>query len=170
MANPVAPAPLWRRLGAAVYDALLLLGLWLVTLTLDVIFRDLAGLARSEVLLRILLFLIGLGFFGWFWTHGGQTLGMRSWRLRVRREDGAALRWPVAATRYVVMLLSWVTLLTPLLLQLPHLRELPNAQPVAAAAAALSIAALVLMQLDARRRAPCDRISGTEVVALPKAG
>ena len=33
------------------------------------------------------------GVFCGFWTHGGQTLGLRAWHLRVVREDGAPLRW-----------------------------------------------------------------------------
>ncbi len=27
-------------------------------------------------------------FFVWFWSHGGQTLGMRAWRLKIQRMDG----------------------------------------------------------------------------------
>ena len=29
--------------------------------------------------------------FGWFWTHGGQTLPMKTWRLRVLRQPGRLL-------------------------------------------------------------------------------
>lgn len=30
-------------------------------------------------------------FFIWFWTHGGQTLGMRAWRLKIQRMDGSTI-------------------------------------------------------------------------------
>jgi len=30
-------------------------------------------------------------FFIWFWTHGGQTLGMRAWRLKIQRMDGSSI-------------------------------------------------------------------------------
>jgi uncharacterized RDD family membrane protein YckC len=39
-------------------------------------------------------------FYTWFWTHGGQTLGMRAWRIRVHRDDGAPLRWRDALLRF----------------------------------------------------------------------
>lgn len=97
-----APAPLWRRLAAAVYDALLLIALWMVALWLDVVMRDALGLDRNWPALRAYLFLLGLFFFGWFWTHGGQTLGMRAWRLRLLDAQGRVPGWPALALRYVV--------------------------------------------------------------------
>lgn len=141
MSAPVLPAPLWRRLLAAVYDGLLLIGLWLLALILEVIVRDqLLGLERHWLALRVYLFVIGLWFFGWFWIHGGQTLGMRVWRLQVRRDDGAALRWPIALLRYAAAYLSW----------------------------GLAGLGMLWCLIDARRRAFHDLLAGTEVVVLPK--
>jgi uncharacterized RDD family membrane protein YckC len=34
------------------------------------------------------------------WAHGGQTVGMRAWRIRVVRDDGGALGWGRAAARF----------------------------------------------------------------------
>lgn len=169
MSPLITPAPLWRRLIASVYDGLLLLALWLVALVIDVVVRDLVGAPRNFAVLQLMLFLIGLGFFGWFWTHGGQTLGMRSWRLQLRRNDGAGLRWPIAALRYALMLLSWSVVLTPFLLRLPHLKDLPQTPWTIAVTAVATVVGVMTMLLDGRRRAPCDRLSGTEVVELPKA-
>lgn len=39
-------------------------------------------------------------FFSAFWAHGGQTLGMRAWRIRVVRDDGGGLEWPRAILRF----------------------------------------------------------------------
>ena len=39
-------------------------------------------------------------FFCGFWVHGGQTLGMRAWRLRVVRDDGHPLGWARAMARF----------------------------------------------------------------------
>lgn len=139
MSEPILPAPLWRRLAASIYDGLLLLALWMVGTLMDVVVRDLIGMPRDMHSLQLLLFLIGLAFFGWFWTHGGQTLGMRAWRLQVRREDGLPLRWPVAAARYACAYLSWIC-------------------------AGLG---LLWCLIDARRRSWHDLLSGTEVVVLP---
>jgi len=46
-------------------------------------------------------------FFAWFWTHGGQTLGMRAWRLRILQRDGQPLNWRLALFRYVISLPMW---------------------------------------------------------------
>ncbi len=109
--NPIAsiPAPLWRRLAAATYDALLLIGLWLAATFLawlvEQMFRE--G-ALPSTFMRAYLFLLTFGFFGWFWTHGGQTLGMRAWRLQLVRENGHAIGWPVAMLRFAVAIPSWL--------------------------------------------------------------
>lgn len=161
------PAPIWRRLAAAVYDGLLLVGLWMVALVIDTVVRDLFGLDRNWAALRAYLFLVGLGFFGWSWTHGGQTLGMRSWRLRVQRVDGASLRWLDAALRYALMLLCWGIALTPAFLQLPQLATRPNAATILVATLIATAVGVLWARLDARRRAPQDLLSRTELVLVP---
>ncbi|MBL6748867.1 MAG: RDD family protein, partial [Nevskia sp.] len=159
------PAPLWRRLAAALYDALVLGASWLVAAFADVVIRDLAGLPRSTTFLQALLFLVGLAIFGWQWTHGGRTVGMRAWRLLLRREDGAPLRWPVAAVRYAAMLASWLVALAPWFLAvLPAKAAVPHRGALLAATSALTLLGVALFFLDGRRRAPHDRIAGTEVV------
>ena len=49
-----------------------------------------------------------LAFFAYFWTHGGQTLGMRAWRLRLLRADGARLTCSDAALRWLT---AWISAL-----------------------------------------------------------
>lgn len=44
-------------------------------------------LIQSKVYSGYLLAVVGF-FFVWFWSHGGQTLGMRAWRLKIQRMDG----------------------------------------------------------------------------------
>lgn len=49
-----------------------------------------------------------LGFHAWFWSHGGQTLGMRAWRIRLLTEDGTPVGPKQATVRY---LLAWLSVL-----------------------------------------------------------
>lgn len=49
-------------------------------------------------------------FYGWFWTHGGQTLGMRAWNLYLIKPDGKFIDWKIACTRYCAALFSWIPL------------------------------------------------------------
>ncbi len=101
------PAPLWRRLGAALYDALLLFGvLFVVALP----FTVLAGITWGDPrypLLQFVLYAVVYLYFGWFWTHGGQTLGMKTWRVRLVRRDGGRVDWLQVTVRLGVALLSW---------------------------------------------------------------
>ena len=92
---PAQTATLLRRLGALLYDSLLLSGLLLLATAVFIIPYDLLA-ARPyphdallyRTLLQLYLLAVIAGFFVYFWTHGGQTLGMRAWRLRLVRDDG----------------------------------------------------------------------------------
>lgn len=93
------------------YDALLLWGiLFLAGLPLPLIAEETRQIWWVVVLIQAYLLLICLLFFCWFWVHGGQTLGMRAWRLRVVNPDGTTVTWRRAVIRFFSALLSWVPL------------------------------------------------------------
>ena len=94
-----------RRLGAMLYDALLLVALWFLAVAVWLPFTGGEAIPYPG-LLRVWLLAVSFGFFGWFWTHGGQTLGLRAWRLRVERADGAPLTWRDALLRFGLMIPS----------------------------------------------------------------
>ncbi|MFQ3234992.1 MAG: putative RDD family membrane protein YckC [Paraglaciecola sp.] len=52
-----------------------------------------------------------IGFFMWFWCHGGQTLGMRAWRLRLFSTSDAPLGYGRALLRMIFSLGGLGTLL-----------------------------------------------------------
>ena len=52
--------------------------------------------------------LVAFVFYGWFWTHGGQTLGMRAWKLKLVRQDGETVTWLQALFRFCYAILSWI--------------------------------------------------------------
>ncbi len=101
---------LFRRLAAIAYDVLLLAAVLLVAVAIITFLLE-AGLGYSldptNILYRLYLVLISIGFFIWFWLRGGQTLGMRVWHLQVVRSNGQPLRLQDALLRYAVALLSW---------------------------------------------------------------
>jgi len=96
------PANLLRRLMAIVYDSLALIAILMVAALPPVL---IVGGAMPSALLRIAFQLYLLGvlflFFGWFWVHGGQTIGMRAWRLKVVGNDGNVLTWGGAGLRFL---------------------------------------------------------------------
>lgn len=112
-------AGLWRRLAAALYDGLLLLATWFVLLFAYAILRstvqpaDPAGpiepllpAAVAPWVVPPLLWAVSAAFYGWFWRHGGQTLGMQAWRLRLVTADNRPLRWRDCLLRCAVGTLS----------------------------------------------------------------
>ncbi|NCA68584.1 MAG: RDD family protein [Sphingobacteriia bacterium] len=102
---------LGRRIGALLYDSTLLLGVLILALMLVVIpYGLLTGTTpdgHPVSLLLMRLYLLGIigGFYVFFWSRGGQTLGMRAWRFRVIRDDGTNLSGRDALRR-----LGWATL------------------------------------------------------------
>ena len=102
------PVHLLRRLGAVCYDALLLLAvLFLAGLPLPLIPDAVRGHPAVRYAIFGYILLVSFIFFGWFWIHGGQTLGMRAWRIRVVSADRRALTWRLAWRRFAWSMVSW---------------------------------------------------------------
>ncbi|MCB1619318.1 MAG: RDD family protein [Thiothrix sp.] len=105
-----------RRLAAMCYDSLLLgaiiiiLGGALAALLARVLGHDLVPGSLPARLMLLVYLAIGFAFFGWFWTHGGQTLGMRAWKIRVADDYGRTLNWQQAFFRYTMSIFSWLVL------------------------------------------------------------
>lgn len=104
------PAALWRRLAALFYDGLLILGLWFLTTGLSLAINRGEAVESGNYALTGALITVTFLFYGWFWTHGGQTLGMRAWKIKVRREDGDTMTWSNAAMRFIAASCSWGSL------------------------------------------------------------
>jgi len=132
---------LFRRLAAMLYDGLLLLAtlflgsapfVWITGNT------PLSDLFR--LLFQLYLYTLGYLFFGWFWVHGGQTLGMRAWRLRLVRNEVGPLTWRLALGRYLLATLSWLVL----------------------------GGGYLWILIDREKCAWHDRLTGTRIILLPK--
>jgi Predicted membrane protein/domain len=103
-------ASLTRRLAAVIYDSLLLFAVLFVGTFPVLGLTDGQAVAPKNFLFTLYLLTLGFVFFGWFWTHGGQTLGMRAWRIRVQQCDGTPITWRQAAVRFCCAILSWLPL------------------------------------------------------------
>lgn len=107
---PYQTAGLLRRLGAILYDSLLLLALLFVATALVLPLTGGEAIAPGNPLYTSYLFFVNFFFFAWFWIHGGQTLGMRAWRIRVQQRNGAPITWGQALLRFLVAIASWLLL------------------------------------------------------------
>lgn len=113
-------AGLGRRLAAMFYDFLLCTALLIVTagayklIQMAIIgearMRELteAGALDGDPLLSTVLLFALFGFFAKFWTHGGQTLGMQVWGIRVQNANGTAISLWQALLRFMVSIASWL--------------------------------------------------------------
>src|SRR5512134_1826405 len=100
-----ATAGLFRRLAAMSYDGLLMVALWVAaTFALLPLTGGEAILASRQGLLahfyHALLLLLAVAYFVISWTRGGQTLGMKAWRIRLERLDGRSPGWSDALIRF----------------------------------------------------------------------
>lgn len=100
------PAGLFKRLAALFYDSLLLLGLWFIAVSLILPLNHGQAFAPHNPLLTTYLLFIAFFFYGWFWMHGGQTLGMRAWKLQLRTLREAPLSWWQVLLRFLVAIPS----------------------------------------------------------------
>lgn len=91
------------------YEALLLAGVLLVAFLLPHLALGMAlGIVAPGALLLTHVFIVVAAYFLWQWRHGGQTLAMKTWRLRIARFDGGP---PSTAQLLLRHLLSWPSLL-----------------------------------------------------------
>ena len=100
------PAGLLRRLAALTYDSVLLAGPIAVYAGVVVVLRSGAAVEPNTLWFSAGLCAIPALFFCWFWTHGGQTLGMVAWRLHLEAPDGGPPTWGRALLRFFAALLS----------------------------------------------------------------
>ncbi|HFD88324.1 MAG TPA: RDD family protein [Gammaproteobacteria bacterium] len=104
------PASLFRRLAAIVYDLFLLLSvLFVASIPVVAGFRITYG-GPYYGYYQAYLFTLSFLYFGWFWVHGGRTLGMKSWGLRVVSTRKSPVTWLQAMLRFSLAIVSWLFL------------------------------------------------------------
>jgi len=104
------PAGLFRRLAALFYDSLLLLALWFIATALLLPLTHGEAIRANNPLLTTYLLFISFFFYAWFWIHGGQTLGMRAWKLQLRNLRPGPISWWQALLRFLVAIPSGLLL------------------------------------------------------------
>lgn len=99
-------ASLRQRLGALLYEAVLLFG---VCFFISALVHTLMPFADDQPwVLRVVLFIALGAYFSYCWHKTGQTLAMKTWRLRVVSIQSARISWPMALLRYCA---AWFFLL-----------------------------------------------------------
>ena len=108
----VSSAPIWKRLLALIYDALVVTALVLISGLIASVIAQ--GEAPSWLTQLLIVLSVG-GYFWWSWSRGGKTAGMRAWRLRVVEMNGEPLTSRVAMKRLIMCILTLAPTGVPLL-------------------------------------------------------
>ena len=96
----IARTGLGRRMASAIYELLMVLALvFIATFPYLAVLGD-STQGWSRHLLQAWVLAVCGAYFVWFWSRGGQTLPMKTWRIRVVRFDGAPLGAGRALHRY----------------------------------------------------------------------
>ena len=98
------PASLFRRLGALVYDTLLILAIWMVTAAVMTLLNK--GHAVNGAWFQSLLLLESYVFFAWFWLHNRATLGMQAWHMHLQTLTGPRLTLQQTLIRFLVAIFA----------------------------------------------------------------
>ncbi len=106
------PASPWLRFAAIVYDLFPLAGLWMLVaaIALSIVHGDVDVAhpgAAYRASLQAALLVVSAAYFVVSWARGGQTIGMRAWRLRVVDEHGQSLPWARSLLRFATALFSF---------------------------------------------------------------
>ena len=104
-------AGLGRRLGAILYDCLLVFALLMMVATPFIAIRGGEAIEpQTDIVYRLILAVVIYAFFVGFWTRTGRTLGMQSWGLQLETPDGNRPSFSAATIRFFAALISWAPL------------------------------------------------------------
>jgi len=98
------PATLARRGLALIYETLLLVAVLFAGALPFLIFTRPLETTDTRLLFQLYLLALCCVYFVWQWLHGGQTLPMKTWRLRLVTRGGAPLTLRQGIYRYVFAL------------------------------------------------------------------
>ena len=156
------PAGLFRRLAVLVYEAFLVLAVLFLAAALALALTQGEAVGPEHSLYQLYLLAAVFLYFGWFWTHGGQTVAMRAWRLKLVDDAGGPVGWGLALTRYAAVLLP----VTPALVWLRSGPEVGYGVMLAAVLACW-ISGFLWIAVGRDKRAWHDIVSRTRIVLKP---
>jgi uncharacterized RDD family membrane protein YckC len=103
-ASATSLAPLRIRLAALIYESLLIVAVAFVASFAALPLVGDLHTPWQRHLYQAWLLAVLFGYFAAFWLRGGQTLAMKTWRIRLVDRDGARITPRQAALRFAVAL------------------------------------------------------------------
>ncbi|MBE9562640.1 MAG: RDD family protein [Proteobacteria bacterium] len=63
---------------------------------------------QTSIMFQAYLFIISFFYFAWSWVKGGQTLGMKAWRVRLVTSDNQPISLRHCLLRFLISIISWL--------------------------------------------------------------
>ena len=152
LSTPPIPR-LRRRLASLLYEGILLFGVAFIAAYLFLALTQSKYPIPNPMRQLFQLYMFGVtgAYFVWCWRHGGQTLPMKTWKMRVESAAGLPLSRARAWWRYTLV---WTSLLPAITLYaLGHKWGL-----------VLALLPLLWPLIDRERQFLHDRLAGTRIV------
>lgn len=105
---PTSLSGIRRRLVCMLYESLVVFSILLIGFLLPQIVLSGFHFELSPRMLWLHVFLLLMAYFVWCWLNGGQTLPMKTWKLRLISAEGTAPRPLQAVLRYLA---AWPSIL-----------------------------------------------------------
>ena len=102
-----------KRIAATIYDLFLLLGVWFAVGSIAVWING--GVIEIKWIGPIIVFISSWVFYGYFWTHGGKTLGMAVWKFEIYSLNNQKISISQISIRYFVNTLTFFLFGVPLI-------------------------------------------------------
>lgn len=158
-----------KRILAFIYDLFLIIPLMMLAGLIWLPFNGGIAIEPGNPLYPFMItttaILTPILFYTYFWYKGGQTLGMRSWRLRIVSNSGNALSTRQSAARAVLLILSFTFIAVGFNTALTYHFQIQAMIPLALALIAL----FGLCQTFTKQRTSLvDFLTQTRIVQLPK--
>lgn len=148
-----------RRMAAFVYEGVLLFGVLMISAYLYSSLTQQRHALQGLSGLQAYLFVVLAIYFVWFWSHGGQTVAMRAWHVRLVTHDGRPVSQSRALARYVA---SWLWFLPALVMAWGA--GLGSAAQILGLVAVGVLAYAALARLHPSRQFWHDALCGTRLV------
>lgn len=152
----------WRRLAAFVYEGVLLFGVVMIAGYLYSSLTQQRHALQGVAGLRAFLFVVLGIYFVAFWSRGGQTVAMKTWRIRLVSSQGGAVSQGRALVRY---LLTWLWFLPSL--AIVYAADLHGGVQITAVVAAGVLAYAAVARLHPQRQYLHDLLLGTRLIDWP---
>ncbi len=102
-----------RRLFAIFYDIFLLTAILFIISAIATALNNGVAIDSDNPIYPLFVLIISVLsylYFAWFWIHGGQSLGMKTWQIQLQSLDGSVVGWKTTTIRFIVAIFSWAGL------------------------------------------------------------